>query len=630
MTRSSSGDLEYDPEIEKSARARRKETEVLKRVKAIECGKQVEVVEPETKPLCEIKEVEDNLSEPEMMANRTIRQLAAAPNKQTPLCINYPTGETPFELKFFPASRAAELRRDIVGIRQIESESLYDYWERYKKLCASCPQHGLTEQSPLQYFYEGLLSMEMKMVDTASGGALVNMTPQRARELISTMAANSQQYRLEMKKTPLLLQKADSPPNLHFPKDRRWIDGGGEKKNRTQLCGVCTTSEHPTDLCPILNENSTAHVDAVGGFPGPPQRRYDPFSNTYNPGWKDHPNLNYGANSRYNPSYQPRPLQPPQPPPKPSISLEDIMERLAVDAPKYQQRTDTSIQELTNQVSKLSMAVNRLESQRKLPSQTEPNPRQNVSAITLRSEKVLETVPEKRHGRLVKDKKEKEEKEILETFRKVEVNIPLLDAIKQIPRYAKFLKELCTSKRRLLGNVGIKKAMCDLGASINVMPYPIYKLINAGPLKKTGVIIQLVDRSVVYPEGLLEDVLVKVNELVFPADFYIINMEDDNSTNSSDILLGRPFLSTASAKIDVRSGTLTMEFDGEIVKFNVYEAMGHPNSLSNISSIDIIDCLTQTYSEYQDFDELETILYRSIDMDVLSRLDELSIIKDLL
>ncbi|XP_052874599.1 uncharacterized protein LOC108455421 [Gossypium arboreum] len=220
-------------------------------------------------------------------------------------------------------------------------------------------------------------------------------------------------------------------------------------------------------------------------------------------------------------------------------------------------------------------------------------------------------------GRLATDKKEKEEKEILETFRKVEVNIPLLDSIKQIPRYAKFLKELCTSKRRLIGNervnvgenvstvlqkkvppkykdqgmfaipceignIGIKKAMCDLGASINIMPYSIYKLINAGPLKKTGVIIQLADRTVVYPEGLLEDVLVKVNELVFPADFYIINMEDDNSANSSDIILGRPFLSTARTRIDVWSGTLTMEFDNEMVKFNVYEDMGHLNDKSQI------------------------------------------------
>ncbi|XP_016679299.1 uncharacterized protein [Gossypium hirsutum] len=231
-------------------------------------------------------------------------------------------------------------------------------------------------------------------------------------------------------------------------------------------------------------------------------------------------------------------------------------------------------------------------------------------------------------GRLAKDKKEKEEKEIFKTFRKVEVNIPLLDAIKQIPRYTEFLKKLCTSKRRLIGNVGIKKAMCDLRAPINVMPYFIYKLINAGSLKDIGVIIQLADRSIVYPEGLLDDVFVKVNELIFPADFYIINMEDDNSTNSSDILFGRLFLSTTSAKIDVQSGTLTMEFDGEIMKFNVYEAMGHPNSLLNISSIDSIDCLTQSYFEYHDFDELETVLYRSIDMDVLNHLEELAIIED--
>ncbi len=199
--------------------------------------------------------------------------------------------------RFFPASRAAELRRDIVGIRQMESESLYDYWERYKKLCASCPQHGLTEQSLLQYFYEGLLPMEMKMIDAASGGALVNMTPQRARELISTMAANSQQYRPNSEPTrrvngvnvSSLEDKLDKLTNIVQSMLTK-------KKNLTQLCGICTTSEHPTDLCPILNENSTAHVDAVGGFPGPPQRRHDPFSNTYNPGWKDHPNLNYGAN----------------------------------------------------------------------------------------------------------------------------------------------------------------------------------------------------------------------------------------------------------------------------------------------------------------------------------------------
>lgn len=172
--------------------------------------------------------------------------------------------------------------------------------------------------------------------------------------------------------------------------------------------------------------------------------------------------------------------------------------------------------------------------------------------------------------------KAKEEKEILDTFRKVEVNIPLLDAIKQVPRYAKFLKELCTNKRKLrgnetvnmsenvsavlqkklppkckdpgvftipckLGNITVNRAMLDLGASINVMPYSIFKTLNVGPLQETGVVIQLADRSVVHPKGVLEDLLVQVNELVFPADFYVIDMEEDSHPKSTSILLGRPF-----------------------------------------------------------------------------------------
>ena len=173
--------------------------------------------------------------------------------------------------------------------------------------------------------------------------------------------------------------------------------------------------------------------------------------------------------------------------------------------------------------------------------------------------------------------KAKEEKEILKTFRKVEVNIPLLDAIKQVPRYAKFLKELCTNKRKLkgnetihmsenvsavfqkklppkckdpgvftipckLGNVTINRSMLDLGASINVMPYSIFRTLNVGPLQETGVVIQLADRSLVYPKGILEDLLVQVNELVFPADVYVIDIEEDSHLKSTSILLGRPFL----------------------------------------------------------------------------------------
>ena len=140
-----------------------------------------------------------------------------------------------------------------------------------------------------------------------------------------------------------------------------------------------------------------------------------------------------------------------------------------------------------------------------------------------------------------------------------------------MPRYAKFLKELCTTKGKLKGNevmfVGencstilqkklppnlkdldsytipctidttFGKAMLDLGASINVMPYSIYASLNLGDLKETGVVIQLVDRSNAYRRGVLEDVLVQVNGLIFSRDFYLLDMDGGCSPKKLPLLL---------------------------------------------------------------------------------------------
>ncbi|XP_043811081.1 uncharacterized protein LOC122723329 [Manihot esculenta] len=244
----------------------------------------------------------------------------------------------------------------------------------------------------------------------------------------------------------------------------------------------------------------------------------------------------------------------------------------------------------------------------------------------------------------------KEEKEILEIFHKVQVNIPLVETIKQIPRYVKFLKDLCTNKRKLygyekfkvgenvsavlhrkiaqnckdkdkfaisckVGNLEIKKAMCDLGASINVMPLSVYLSLDAGPLKQTGITLQLVDRSIVYPKGVLEDVLIQVEKLIFLADLFVLDMEDDSSSNSTDLLLGRPFLSTARTKIDVHEGTLTMEFDGQDVKFNIYDAMKYPDKNFSLCNIDVVEPLAQEAFELSKEDKLEVVLTENLIMD---------------
>ncbi|XP_023731766.1 uncharacterized protein LOC111879532 [Lactuca sativa] len=131
--------------------------------------------------------------------------------------------------------------------------------------------------------------------------------------------------------------------------------------------------------------------------------------------------------------------------------------------------------------------------------------------------------------------------------------------------------------------------MLDLGASINVMPYSVFQSLNVGTLEETGVIIQLADKSSVSPRGVLEDVLVQVNQLVFPADFYVIDLEEKTPSKSSMILLGRPFMHTTHIIIDVHKGKITTEFDGETIHFNIFEAMRYPSNISPLYRVDVIE-----------------------------------------
>ena len=265
------------------------------------------------------------------------------------------------------------------------------------------------------------------------------------------------------------------------------------------------------------------------------------------------------------------------------------------------------------------------------------------------STSVVPSIPLPFPPRAIPTKKMEEvDKEILETFRKVEVNIPLLDAIKQIPRYAKFLKELDTHKRRLKGNgrismgrsvsaligkfvpqipekckdpgtffvpyiIGNNKfenAMLDLGASINVMPLSIFNSLSLGPLQPTGVVIQLANRSVAHPIGFIEDVLVQVGELIFPADFYILDMQERFSRGSTPLILGRLFLKTARTKIDVHAGTLSIEFDDIFVRFNILDAMKHPSEDHYVFHVDIVDHAIDGHISH--FHSLHALKYSSL------------------
>ncbi|TYG46003.1 hypothetical protein ES288_D11G221200v1 [Gossypium darwinii] len=410
------------------------------------------------------------------------------------------------------------------------------------------------------------------MIDAASGGALVDKTPEQARNLIANMAQNTQQFGLRRSDLGKRMDEGQSSmieaqlANLTAIVSKL-MTGGNAKAS---LCGIYCLEGHTTDMCPTLQEGE---------------------ANAQQP---NHQNLSAET--------------------KTHTMLEQMM-KMMVDQKKETDRRFQSLESVVKQLqtraSSTDVNLGNLQAQvnNRLPSQPMANLRDNVSAITLRSGKELRSilkkfqnsdeendtestalhdaansdqemrVPELRAQasqnannqlrsyvpkapfpqRLRNEKSDDVNAEILETFRKVQVNIPLIDAIKQVPRYAKFLKELCTSKRKLIGNEKISlgenvsavfqkklpikckdpgmcsipckigdlkldRAMLDLGASINFMPRSIYDKVQLGALKDAGLIIQLADRSNAYPDGVLEYVLVQVNELVFPGDFYVLDM----------------------------------------------------------------------------------------------------------
>ncbi|WKA12844.1 hypothetical protein VitviT2T_030195 [Vitis vinifera] len=196
--------------------------------------------------------------------------------------------------------------------------------------------------------------------------------------------------------------------------------------------------------------------------------------------------------------------------------------------------------------------------------------------------------------------------EILEVLRQVKVNIPLLDMIKQVPTYAKFLKDLCTIKRGLtvnkkaflteevsailqcksplkykdsgsptisvmIGGKVVEKALLDLGASVNLLPYSVYKQLGLGELKPTAITLSLADRSVKIPRGVIEDVLVQVDNFYYPVDFIVLDTDPTvKEANLVPIILGRPFLATSNAIINCRNGLMQLTFGNMTLDLNIF------------------------------------------------------------
>ncbi|XP_022158611.1 uncharacterized protein LOC111025065 [Momordica charantia] len=447
-----------------------------------------------------------------------------------------------FLMKYFPPSKNAKYRSEINNFQQFAGESVSESWECFKRLLQSCPHHGIPRCIQIETYYKDLNDAtrlpDPRAVQGKSSKGLVES------ESYTTLNSNIENLTVLVMRS---MMQQSSVGALTGTANVNQIQGIS--------CSFCE-GDHHYNNCP-------GNPESVYYLGNPQNNRNNLYSNTYNPGWRNHPNFSWSgdqgghnAGTSSAPAFQHKVSYPPgfvnqgqmvaRRQSEGSIaSLEKLMKQ-------YMANNDATVQSQATSLRNLKLQVGQLATDLKSKPIRVPEKRKQAEHENAPAEYSPAPPYPKR---LQKKERNVQFNKFLDVLKQLHVNIPLVEALEQMPNYVRFLKEILIKKRTLGEYDTIGLALCDLGANINLMPLSIYNKLGIGEARPTIVTLQLADRSITHPEGKIEDVLVIVDKFFFPADFIILDYDADKEV---PIILGRPFLATGRALVDVHKGELTM------------------------------------------------------------------------
>ncbi|CAL1359446.1 unnamed protein product [Linum trigynum] len=229
-----------------------------------------------------------------------------------------------FLTRYHPPSKTADLQKQITHFTQDEDETIRDAWERYNSLFLRCPNHGFNDAFKVGTFYHALFPEDKQLIDSVCGGNMLTKTPPQLNQLFEEMAENGYDWGTARRSRRAPSRGVHSVGNnpsdlvqvvwkLVSAIDRSgMLPGTGQQQ--AMLCHWCESTHHMVEDCQAMKESTTPQeqVNFINNV-----RRNDPYSNTYNEGWRQHPNFSWGgANSRppvpqgppgfQRPPYQPR------------------------------------------------------------------------------------------------------------------------------------------------------------------------------------------------------------------------------------------------------------------------------------------------------------------------------------
>jgi hypothetical protein len=172
----------------------------------------------------------------------------------------------------------------------------------------------------------------------------------------------------------------------------------------------------------------------------------------------------------------------------------------------------------------------------------------------------------------------------------------------------------CPTISCFIGEHKIEKALLDLGASVNLLPYSVFQSLNLGELKPTSVTLLLANRSVKVPREIIEDVLVQVDKFIYPMDFIVLDTQPVEACISFPVILGRLFLATSNALINCSNGLLKLSFGNMTLEMNIFNICKQPGDDNDLQEVDLIEELvydqfesTLSKTEFDESKELQMI-----------------------
>ncbi|GJW58589.1 reverse transcriptase domain-containing protein [Tanacetum coccineum] len=552
--------------------------------------------------------------------------------------------------QFFPPSKTTYLRNEITTFYQKPNETFNEAWERFKGLLRQCPHHGFSELHQLDTFYNSLNSNDQDALDSAAGGNFLDKMPQEGLAIIESKSKvrYSRSRASDSRVSTDAPLSNSSPSNNSF--DIQQLAASLEDKMTSKMKQmmnemkalvvttpapvkaveeVCVTcgSNHNFNHCPLTrggndfpvfhdNIQQFQQTAAVGNF----LQRNQPS----NLASQMKPPVSCDSNQSPSSSTLPSNTIP-----NPRNEAKAITTRSGVsyDGPPIPPPV----------VEKESEATKDTE----LPSTEDIQPPPLVQEQTKDKEPIEEPsfvankakpnlpYPSRLNKQKIREKDDILSSKFMEIFRNLHFELSFADALIHMPKFASMFKKMLNNKDKLIeltktplnencSAVVLKKlpeklgdpgrflipcdfsefdnylALADLGASINLMPLSIWKKLGFSGLTETKMVLELADRTISKPTGVAENVFIKVGKFYFPADFVVLDFIADPRV---PLILGRPFLRTAHALIDVYEGEITLRNDDQSLTLKCGDTPSISyNNIESLKKVDLIDVTCEIYS----------------------------------